>query len=91
DTGPQPMRSAEDSERLLAVTAGAVERKRPARVPTEVRERLASRERMLADGVEPYPACVTVTSSCAAALAAGPAQPTPASGSGSGSDDAAAG
>lgn len=86
-TGPQPARSTEDSERLLAVTTGAVEHRRPARLPTEVRERLAARERMLADGVEPYPASVTVTSSCAAVLAASTARPAPAAGS----DDEAAG
>ncbi|WP_172192815.1 bifunctional lysylphosphatidylglycerol synthetase/lysine--tRNA ligase LysX [Actinomyces faecalis] len=75
DTGAQPRRSDVDSERLLTVTAGAVGHRRPPRVPTEVRERLAARTRMLSDGVDPYPASVTVTASCAAALAACAEQP----------------
>ncbi|MDU0348084.1 bifunctional lysylphosphatidylglycerol synthetase/lysine--tRNA ligase LysX [Actinomyces sp. MRS3W] len=67
----QPRRSDECSKQLLAVTTGAVHATRPVRrVPAQIAPRLACREAMLSDGVEPYPPSVQVTDSCATATGA---------------------
>ncbi|MCL3777017.1 MULTISPECIES: bifunctional lysylphosphatidylglycerol synthetase/lysine--tRNA ligase LysX [unclassified Actinomyces] len=68
---PQPRLSEEDSARMLALTRAVPEPRPAARVPREVRERAACRERMLSHGLTPYPAVTTVTTGCARALDAG--------------------
>ena len=64
---PQYQRSTEDSAQLLAVSASAARTCRPTRAvrtPAELTERADARRRMLDDGIQPYPASVSVTSSC---------------------------
>ncbi|QPL04957.1 MULTISPECIES: bifunctional lysylphosphatidylglycerol synthetase/lysine--tRNA ligase LysX [Actinomyces] len=67
----QPRLSEEDSARMLALTRAVAEPQPAARLPHEVRARAASRERMLSQGLTPYPASTTVTAGCAQALDGG--------------------
>ncbi|VEG30156.1 bifunctional lysylphosphatidylglycerol synthetase/lysine--tRNA ligase LysX [Actinomyces howellii] len=67
DSGPQPRRAAEDSAELLALTAGSVARPSRVRPAGQLAPRLACREAMLAEGLEPYPPSVDVTATCAGA------------------------
>ena len=64
----QPRLSDEDSARMLALTRATPEVSPVARRPHEVRARAACRERMISQGLEPYPASTTVTASCSRAL-----------------------
>ncbi len=63
----QPQRGAEDSRRLLELTSGPPTARPGPRLPEQVQVRAACREAMLAEGIEPYPASVTVTAACATA------------------------
>ncbi|MBW3070295.1 bifunctional lysylphosphatidylglycerol synthetase/lysine--tRNA ligase LysX [Actinomyces sp. 594] len=66
----QPRRDDEDSARLSAISMGA-SRTAPSRRPAkQFASRLASREAMVAAGMEPYPPSVNVTASCADASGA---------------------
>ncbi|ARD41069.1 bifunctional lysylphosphatidylglycerol synthetase/lysine--tRNA ligase LysX [Actinomyces gaoshouyii] len=63
----QDQRSAEESALLLATTAGSTVA-RPAPKPSDqIVGRAAARAAMLADGIDPYPASVTVDAACATA------------------------
>lgn len=52
----QPIYTPEEAAPLLGITASAPAADTASRVPDQVRHRLDVRERMLASGVEPYPA-----------------------------------
>ncbi|MGK2348841.1 bifunctional lysylphosphatidylglycerol synthetase/lysine--tRNA ligase LysX [Actinomyces sp. W5033] len=65
---PQQRLSDADSARMLALTRAVPEPGPAVRLPHEMRERAACRERMLSQGVDPYPASTAVTAGCAQAL-----------------------
>ncbi|QKD80397.1 MULTISPECIES: bifunctional lysylphosphatidylglycerol synthetase/lysine--tRNA ligase LysX [Actinomyces] len=63
----QDQRSAQESAALLAVTAGStIARPEPKR-SDQLIARAATREAMIADGIDPYPASVMVDATCATA------------------------
>ncbi len=64
----QPRREVEESAALLAVTAGSASAHPAPRPSEQLLVRAACRNAMLAEGIDPYPASVTVTAACATAL-----------------------
>ncbi|WP_136193078.1 bifunctional lysylphosphatidylglycerol synthetase/lysine--tRNA ligase LysX [Actinomyces procaprae] len=60
----QPRRDDEESARLAAITKGTVSTTPPRQYTKQFASRLASRESMLAVGLDPYPPSVQVTDSC---------------------------
>lgn len=67
DPGGQEPRSPEESAQLLAVTSGSAGTAPQARRPEQFASRLACREAMLAEGLDPYPPSVDVDATCARA------------------------
>lgn len=67
DDGAQTGYNAEQVDALRSIARPAPAAKATTRIPEQVRGRLATREAMLATGIEPYPVRVDVTAQCATA------------------------
>lgn len=65
---PQPRLEDALAQEMSVLSSQAAASRPARRVPREVRNRLAVRDRMLREGLDPYPASVTVTASCQQAL-----------------------